>query len=122
MGKKYIYNNVKGLATGQGHFQPLDSHSWFTNRQYTSTVLLQYCRLIKNWIDSFVLFVLYFNLLVARTCNLILLVLDVLKPLHHKKLIEKELEGFGIRYVNLFCHLLQIYIFLEISRHNDMAR
>jgi len=34
---------------------------------------------------------------VARTCNLILLVLDVLKPLHHKKLIEKELEGFGIR-------------------------
>jgi len=34
---------------------------------------------------------------VARTCNLILLVLDVLKPLHHKKILEKELEGFGIR-------------------------
>ncbi|XP_034061186.1 developmentally-regulated GTP-binding protein 1 [Gymnodraco acuticeps] len=34
---------------------------------------------------------------VARTCNLILIVLDVLKPLGHKKLIEKELEGFGIR-------------------------
>jgi len=34
---------------------------------------------------------------VARTCNLILLCLDVLKPLHHKKIIEKELEGFGIR-------------------------
>ncbi|XP_047141769.1 developmentally-regulated GTP-binding protein 1 isoform X1 [Hydra vulgaris] len=34
---------------------------------------------------------------VARTCNLILLVLDVLKPLHHKKIIEKEMEGFGIR-------------------------
>merc|ERR1712147_545235 len=34
---------------------------------------------------------------VARTCNLILIVLDVLKPLHHKKIIEKELEGFGIR-------------------------
>ena len=33
----------------------------------------------------------------ARTCNLILIVLDVLKPLHHKKIIEKELEGFGIR-------------------------
>lgn len=35
--------------------------------------------------------------LVARTCNLILIVLDVLKPLLHKKLIEHELEGFGIR-------------------------
>lgn len=34
---------------------------------------------------------------VARTCNLILIVLDVLKPLGHKKLIEHELEGFGIR-------------------------
>lgn len=36
-------------------------------------------------------------MLVARTCNLILIVLDVLKPLGHKKLIEHELEGFGIR-------------------------
>jgi small GTP-binding protein len=34
---------------------------------------------------------------VARTCNLILIVLDSLKPVTHKKLIEKELEGFGIR-------------------------
>ena len=33
----------------------------------------------------------------ARTCSLIYIVLDVLKPLQHKKLIEKELEGFGIR-------------------------
>lgn len=37
------------------------------------------------------------SLPVARTCNLILIVLDVLKPLGHKKLIEHELEGFGIR-------------------------
>ena len=35
--------------------------------------------------------------IVARTCNIIFLVLDVLKPLQHKKLIEHELEGFGIR-------------------------
>lgn len=35
--------------------------------------------------------------LVARTCSLIFIVLDVLKPMTHKKLIEKELEGFGIR-------------------------
>lgn len=35
--------------------------------------------------------------LVARTCNLIFIVLDVLKPLGHKRLIEYELEGFGIR-------------------------
>lgn len=35
--------------------------------------------------------------LVARTCSLILMVLDVMKPLQHKKLLEQELEGFGIR-------------------------
>jgi small GTP-binding protein len=34
---------------------------------------------------------------VARTCNLILLVLDVAKPMKHMKIIENELEGFGIR-------------------------
>lgn len=34
---------------------------------------------------------------VARTCNLIFIVLDVLKPLNDKKIIEGELEGFGIR-------------------------
>lgn len=34
---------------------------------------------------------------VARTCGLIFIVLDVLKPLEHKRIIEKELEGFGIR-------------------------
>merc|ERR1711972_1187044 len=34
---------------------------------------------------------------VARTCNLILIVLDVLKPLGHKQIIQRELEGFGIR-------------------------
>lgn len=33
----------------------------------------------------------------ARTCSLILIVLDCLKPITHKKLIEHELEGFGIR-------------------------
>ena len=34
---------------------------------------------------------------VARTASLIFICLDVLKPLTHKKLLEKELEGFGIR-------------------------
>ena len=34
---------------------------------------------------------------VARTCSLIFIVLDVLKPLEHKRIIEKEMEGFGIR-------------------------
>eukprot|EP00898_Chlorokybus_atmophyticus_P004798 jgi/Chlat1/5319/Chrsp35S05261 len=34
---------------------------------------------------------------VARTCDCILIVLDALKPITHKRLIEKELEGFGIR-------------------------
>jgi ribosome-interacting GTPase 1 len=34
---------------------------------------------------------------VARTCNLIFIVLDVLKPLNDKKIIETELEAFGIR-------------------------
>ncbi|KAJ2239934.1 GTP-binding protein rbg1, partial [Coemansia sp. RSA 455] len=34
---------------------------------------------------------------VARTCSLIFLVLDVLKPLTHKAVIERELEAVGIR-------------------------
>jgi len=34
---------------------------------------------------------------VERTCNLILIVLDAGKPMTHKRIIEKELEGFGIR-------------------------
>ncbi|GAA94595.1 uncharacterized protein L969DRAFT_629396 [Mixia osmundae IAM 14324] len=34
---------------------------------------------------------------VARSCNLLFLVLDVCKPLGDKKIIEDELEGFGIR-------------------------
>jgi uncharacterized protein len=36
----------------------------------------------------------------ARTCNLILIVLDAGKPITHKKIIENELNSFGIR-VNL---------------------
>ncbi|OSX69446.1 hypothetical protein BU14_1510s0003 [Porphyra umbilicalis] len=34
---------------------------------------------------------------VARSCNLILLCLDAAKPAVHKRLIEHEMEGFGIR-------------------------
>eukprot|EP00124_Ichthyophonus_hoferi_P005874 Ihof_evm1s1011 gene=Ihof_evmTU1s1011 len=34
---------------------------------------------------------------VARTCSLIYIVLDALKPLGDKRIIERELEGFGIR-------------------------
>ncbi|KAL7424751.1 GTP-binding protein rbg1 [Cryptotrichosporon argae] len=34
---------------------------------------------------------------VARTCNLIFIVLDVLKPLHDLAILQNELEGFGIR-------------------------
>lgn len=33
----------------------------------------------------------------ARTCNLILVVLDAAKPVTHKKIIEQELFNFGIR-------------------------
>ena len=33
----------------------------------------------------------------ARTCNLILIVLDSAKPVTHKKIIEQELFNFGIR-------------------------
>lgn len=33
----------------------------------------------------------------AYTCNVILIVLDALKSLTHKNIIERELEGFGIR-------------------------
>ena len=34
---------------------------------------------------------------VARTCTCILIVLDVVKPLTHRRIIEYELEGFGMR-------------------------
>ena len=34
---------------------------------------------------------------VAYTCDLLLIVLDALEPITHKRLIEYELEGFGIR-------------------------
>ncbi|KAF7684703.1 Developmentally-regulated GTP-binding protein 1 [Astathelohania contejeani] len=34
---------------------------------------------------------------VARTCSLLMIVLDVTKPLTHKQIIERELEHFGIR-------------------------
>jgi ribosome-interacting GTPase 1 len=33
----------------------------------------------------------------ARTCSILLIVLDVAKPATHKILIERELDGFGIR-------------------------
>lgn len=33
----------------------------------------------------------------AYTCNVILIILDALKSLTHKNIIERELEGFGIR-------------------------
>ena len=33
----------------------------------------------------------------ARTCDLILIVLDAAKPLTHKRIIEREMEGMGIR-------------------------
>lgn len=34
---------------------------------------------------------------VARTCHLIMIVLDAMKPLTHRRLIQRELEGFGMR-------------------------
>ena len=34
---------------------------------------------------------------VGRTCNMVIIVLDALKPVTHKRIIERELEGFGIR-------------------------
>ena len=32
----------------------------------------------------------------ARTCDVIVVVLDAMKPLTHRRLIEKELDGFEI--------------------------
>ena len=54
--------------------------------------------LVKKHTDLIMQFFLVILVLtVARTCSLIFIVLDVLKPLGHKRLIEYELEGFGIR-------------------------
>jgi uncharacterized protein len=36
-------------------------------------------------------------LAVARTCSLVVIVIDATKPLSHKRIIERELEGVGIR-------------------------
>ncbi|KAL9712601.1 GTP-binding protein rbg1 [Leucoagaricus gongylophorus] len=54
-----------------------------------ATILCQY--------NSRFSLILILVIAVARTCNLIFIVLDVLKPLGDKKIIEGELEGFGIR-------------------------
>ena len=35
----------------------------------------------------------------ARTCNMILIVLDAGKPVTHKKIIEQELFSFGIQRI-----------------------
>jgi ribosome-interacting GTPase 1 len=34
---------------------------------------------------------------VARTCSLIIVLIDATKPLVHKRIVERELEGYGIR-------------------------
>lgn len=34
---------------------------------------------------------------VARTCDLVLIFLDATRPMAHKRILENELEGFGIR-------------------------
>jgi ribosome-interacting GTPase 1 len=39
----------------------------------------------------------------ARTCSILLIVLDVAKPATHKILIERELDGFGIRLNQVKC-------------------
>lgn len=44
----------------------------------------------------------------ARTCNLILIVLDAGKPITHKKIIENELNSFGIRVNQKVCMLFSL--------------
>lgn len=57
---------------------------------------------------------------VARTCSLIFIVLDVLKPLQHKKIIEHEVEGFGIRYEEVLVRVEgcvpRRYLFIVMTR------
>ena len=40
----------------------------------------------------------------ARSCDLILLIMDATKPVTHKIIIEKELHGFGIRLNQVQSH------------------
>ena len=56
-------------------------------------IVLELISLLLNFFS----FIFFHLISVARTCNIIFIVLDVLKPLQHKRLIEYELEGFGIR-------------------------
>nr|GEU39277.1 developmentally-regulated G-protein 3 [Tanacetum cinerariifolium] len=51
----------------------------------------------------------------ARTCNCIIIVLDAIKPITHKRLIEKELEGFGISCLKRICRVLEITTQWKIS-------
>lgn len=44
---------------------------------------------------------------VARTCDILLIILDSSKPLTHKNIIKRELEGFGIR-LNKNCPKINI--------------
>ncbi|KAG6391493.1 hypothetical protein SASPL_149248 [Salvia splendens] len=64
-------------------FLPIFYSAWTVK---CSSLILFYNALLSKMVIS-----------TARTCNCILIVLDAIKPITHKRLIEKELEGFGIR-------------------------
>ena len=51
----------------------------------------------------------------AATCNVIIIVLDAVKSLTHKLIIEKELYGFGIRLNQQPPDILYKYVFIETN-------
>lgn len=53
---------------------------------------------------------------VARTCSLILIVLDASRPLMHKKIIESEVEGFGIRLNKTPPKICSYYLISDLEK------
>lgn len=92
----------------------LSFESWFMNE-------VSNCPCFRNfWFICNYLFFIIQVISTARTCNCIIIVLDAIKPITHKRLIEKELEGFGIRYLGFWVILYRavsssLVFFLQLS-------
>lgn len=90
--RKRLFNSTKtSLLTFDNVIQPVSSRV----RKTVKVVVNRSLRVSTRVCERSPL--LIWNLLVARTCNLIFIVLDVLKPLNDLKILTNELEGFGIR-------------------------
>ncbi|KAG5459437.1 MAG: gtp-binding protein, partial [Olpidium bornovanus] len=80
---------VEGAKDGKGRGRQVIAGSWLVSCGASAGLFADREQWLKVSAGLFPL--------VARTCSLIFIVLDVLKPLTDKAIIERELDGFGIR-------------------------